>query len=1625
MNAAFRMRNHTLSWLLRSGLLLLVLLAPAMGIAQQSTYMITYGTDSNTDEGDDDFVQVLFLRLPETLKDSVYLRVFDADCGGQHDARYRGEFNTTTTFSLYGGPGAYTTAGLKSATPSATARHTGTQLAQLALGEDNFKDNQWVNLSVIAPNQGELVDEYYYLKLVVEGGPGDDGNIFLVEPSRVPQRNLMPDGAELFTYAPTIRLPNPGVFAEMRFMVPESVREITVHGFDVTGATIGVETAFRSNLPVQTGGQNEWATSSVELDRIEVGRLCALRFEGGAEMPNDGGFYVTDDSGNLLPIELPIYIQRPNTPPIPVINTELLADCKTVLFDGSQTTDPDGDALQFTWDFGDSATGSGSRTAHTYRSPGTYQVRSIIEEASGRVNNAVLQEMTVLVNSPPAAEAGADITCTPGRELTFDGGASSDADGQVVAYYWDFGDGYKAQGPAVTHRYEKPDFYTVTLRVEDNSGTPCNFDTDELEVWVNAAPVVEIGEDIIASVDESITLSGANSQDSDGSITSFVWDMGDGTTLEGMEITHAYAAPGTYDVTLEIADNSGARNNTAGDRLQVFVNDPPVADAGPDHRVATDEVITFDGAGSSDNDNSLIRYTWDFGDGSSKENGMVTRHSYTDPGRYRAVLEVQDDSRSTTDTDTDSTLVIINFPPVAEAGEDQWVTASDVQFDGSASSDEDGVITAYHWEFGDGYTGEGPQPVHVFANPGVYTVTLTVTDDSETSTESTSDQMQVIVNHLPIADAGPDVIGAPGVDLTFDGSGSFDPDGSVESYEWEFGDGESGTGVSAMHAFKNPGKYTVLLTVRDNTGHSSALSYDQAEVIVNQAPVAEAGLEVRVAPGDEVKLNGGRSYDPDGEIVAYAWDFSDDHETVEKKKATRVFEEPGIYVATLTVTDDAKVDNSTTQDRVLIKVNHQPAANAGEDVHTSSRTVTLDGGASNDADGDRLFFTWDPGDGGKPLKGKTVQHTYKRGGSYPVILTVDDGTGLDNATATSSITVQINEAPVAEAGEDITVCAGEVVIFDGGASVDPEGGLLKYYWDFGDGSTMMGVNPTKIYDTGGVYLVTLRVEDDSGLEEGSSSTDQIVVRVAESPVAAAGEDQTVCANTTVQFDGSKSTDVDGLVNSYQWDFGDGGTGGGPTPTHVYTSPGTYRVTLIITGDRIGDCNNTGTDDMLVTVYEAPFAVFESVTQAGLGEALTLDASASTGGGAEIAEYAWDFGDGQSAQGEIVEHTFEKPGNYRVRLTVRSNTDTDCNQTTTQNLVFINAAPVAQAGEAILAGTNQVVTFNGMGSKDPDGAITMYEWDFGDGATGVGVQPRHQYDQAGEYEVVLHVRDNTQLSNNYDYDTLLVTVNDAPQPIITADEVVCAQTPVTFSAAATMDDDASGLSYSWVFGDGGTMTGEEVSHTFNSPGRYEVTLLVDDGRGVGNSRAQTTMTVTVNDPPIPDPGHSRIVSPGEDVVFDGSESRDPDGEIVQWRWDFGDGMTAPDAETVHAYSTPGVYTVTLTITDDSGTPCGTQEKAIEVRVNTPPAADAGGDREAFAGGAHDAVVFDASGSSDPDNDPLTFSWDFGDGNTANGPKVMHAYDEPGVYTVRLRVDDGTKTTAGEAWDEITVTVNARE
>lgn len=1591
--------------------------SPAPAMAQDATQplLVNYGKVAAPRQGDNDHAQAIYLSVPATTSDTLYLRIFDPGTGGVFDEVY-GSANTRTRFAVFGGDGAYVPEAAELETLTEIERTAGQLLTETGFRGDRGTDGAWVTIAELEPGQGDRVGDRLYFRLLVEGTHGDDGNLYDVALSRDSEANVSPDGLRIEAFTTSARMPRRGVITELRFMVPEDAEAIVVGNFDAAAGEAFLTTKYVS-YPLEASDQGNWAVTTVPIRANDRGKMAAVTLSGGTEYPNDATFYVTTLAGDLIPFELPPRIFELNGRPSAFGVSDTMDTCTTVRFSGAISSDPDGDPLTYIWHFGDGTSEEAITATHDYREEGRFTAILEVFDDAPQLGNGSAYNVPVFVKNPPVAKSDKRTLVAAGETNTFDGGPSEARQWSIGRHAWDFGDGTTATGATVTHAYAEPGVYTVRHAVTDTSGHLCNTASETFEVRVNAKPVAEAGADRRIAVGEETVFDGGGSADSDGVIASHEWDFGDGRTATGQTVRHAYAAPATYTVTLRIRDDSDVANSGDTDTLTVIVNDPPVAEAGDDQSVAIAEPTRFDAGASLDRDGALIGYEWDFGDGTTGSGATVT-HDYTQSGVYTVTLTVTDDSTTDTSTAVDTLQVRVNEPPVADAGPDQLVTASVVTFDGTGSADRDDAVAVYEWDFGDGETGTGPTPTHVYAAPGTYTVNLTITDASGTIRSSAGDAMQVIVNARPIADAGPDLVGAPDETLTLQASRSLDPDGSIAEYRWDFRDGGTATGEVVRHAFAEPGTYLVSLMVVDDTGHAEAVDYAEAVVFINREPVAIAGPDAAAAPGEAVRFSAAGSHDSDGELIDFRWDFSDRDEPMMGAEIVRTFDEPGSYTVQLTVTDDSGALNNLATDTLQIAINHPPVADAGPDIVTDQSTITFDGTPSVDGDGHALSYAWDFGDG-DTAAGAIVTHTYRDGGTFPVVLTVDDGTGLANATARTAIKVRINRPPVSVAGTNQRVCTGDIVVLDGSDSFDPEGGSLRYAWDFGDGSTSDIVNPTKTYSRGDTYPVKLTVRDDSGLPNGTN-TSEIAVQVDQGPVASAGRDILACARTEVAFDGTASTDIDGVVNSFTWDFGDGNFGGGETPAHIYDRPGDYRVFLTIEGEKAGICDSVSSDEIKVTIVEGPVGVIDAPAAVPITEDVTFDASQSYMADGAITDWQWDFGDGETASGVTVSHRYAKAGTYPVSLTLTSDSPSPtCQQVSTQHLITVNAPPVAAAGDDKHVAVAEEVVFDAGASRDPDGGIVAYEWDFGDGETASGIQVPHRYAEAGTYEATLTVRDEASLANSAASDNVTVTVNPEPAPAIEGPAVACVAEERSWRAVGGNDN----ATFAWDFGDGDTAETARASHAYTSPGRYSLVLLADDGLGRANSRQQATRIVHVNQPPHAAAGPDRMVCPGDAVSFDAAASHDADGTVTAWRWDFGDGGAAEGASVSHVFDEPGTYPVTLTVIDDAGSSCSATTDTLTVTVNATPIADAGADREVWIGGANDAILLDGAASADPDGQALSHTWQIGETAGEIGERVRHTLTAAGEIPVTLTVADTSGLACGTA--STTVTLTARE
>ena len=405
-------------------------------------------------------------------------------------------------------------------------------------------------------------------------------------------------------------------------------------------------------------------------------------------------------------------------------------------------------------------------------------------------------------------------------------------------------------------------------------------------------------------------------------------------------------------------------------------------------------------------------------------------------------------------------------------------------------------------------------------------------------------------------------------------------------------------------------------------------------------------------------------------------------------------------------------------------------------------------------------------------------------------------------------------------------------------------------------------------------------------------------------------------------------------------------------------------------------------------------------------------------------YEWDFGDGVVGTGAIAKHAYAKPGDYQVKLQVTAPAEAGgCASTQLVHLVKVNAAPVSDPGADRAVEVNQPLLLSGAGSRDPDGGIAGYRWDFGDGESADGVEVRHIWRKAGRHLATLTVSDGTGLPNETNARSIWVDVAEAPKVEIQSASMTCVGNPEAFSLAnLPADTDQSRLT--WSFGDGTSGTGGSISHAYSRAGTYAVGVAGPLDRAGSVEHTPVTKVVVVNQPPIARIEAARKTCPGATVSFDASGSFDPDGTISGYAWDFGDGETGQGAKVEHGFTKPGTYPVTLTVTDNSGSACGTDAATFNVFVDAAPVADAGPDADIYIGGAQDSFILDASHSQDPDGDALTHHWVLSNGEEFDGQKARVEFSKPGTFTATLTTTDPHGLACGVASDSVNIITKLR-
>jgi RHS repeat-associated protein len=568
----------------------------------------------------------------------------------------------------------------------------------------------------------------------------------------------------------------------------------------------------------------------------------------------------------------------------------------TVTLNGGGSSDPDGDALTFTWTLISKPVGSVAALSDPHAvqptfvadASGSYNVQLVVND--GTADSAADTVRISTLNSRPVANAGPDQSLAVTSVAQLDGSASSDPDGNSLTFTWSLiaipsGSAAALSNPSAikpTFTIDRPGNYTAQLVVSDGQ-LSSGLDTITIST-VNSQPAAHAGPDQTAPVSATVTLDGSASSDVDGDSLTFGWSLVSKPADSQTSLANATSvgpslvidAPGIYVVQLIVNDG---HVNSAADTVSVTTtNSAPVASAGPDQTVFAGATVHLDGSGSTDVDGNPLAYTWALttkpvGSGAVFSSATVVKPTFAAdlPGDYVAQLVVNDGTiDSAPDTVTISTTTVQNHPPVADPGGNQTVPLGAlVQLDGSASSDPDGDGLSFKWSLLSVPAGSAAalssaplvNPTFVADRAGSYVAQLIVNDgtvDSSPRTVTISTQ-----NSAPTANAGANQTVAVNATVQLDGSGSSDPDGTPLTYTWSLLSTPSGSGATVS----NP-------TSVNPTFVADLQGVYVAQLIVSDGVLFSAPVTVTVTAGNPADLEAGFESVPANPAVGSRVDFS-------------------------------------------------------------------------------------------------------------------------------------------------------------------------------------------------------------------------------------------------------------------------------------------------------------------------------------------------------------------------------------------------------------------------------------------------------------------------------------------------------------------------------------------------------------------------------------------------------------------------------------------------------------------------------------------------------------------------------------------------------------------------------
>ncbi|MDR7665341.1 PKD domain-containing protein [Methanosarcina sp. Z-7115] len=889
------------------------------------------------------------------------------------------------------------------------------------------------------------------------------------------------------------------------------------------------------------------------------------------------------------------------------------------------------------------------------------------------------------------------------------------------------------------------------------------------------------------------------------------WNFGDETASTQQNPAHTYFRAGNYNVTLTVNNTNGTDSKFA----TVTVLAQPVFSASP-----TSGKTPFSVSFTDQSIGSPTSWNWDFGDGTnSTEKNPV--HIYRKSGKYSVTLTLNETGSSSTVTKSGYVAVSNGFEaPVAALS--AFPTFGSAPITVSFTDQSTGSPTSRKWTFGDGTYSTGENPVHTYSEAGLYSVTLTVSnaDGSNTLTKSS----YIIVSNVLDApatsfSASPTSGNAP-ITVGFTGQSK----GSLTSWKWTFGDGNTSTDKNTVHIFNKSGLYSVTLTASNAKG-SSALTKSGYIAVSSVLKTPVTNFSASPTSGS-TPLTVRFTDQSRGSPTAWKWNFGDGNASTDRNPV-HTFNKSGLYSVTLTASN-ANGGNALTKSNYIAVSSVLNTPVTSFSASPTSGKVPLTVNFTDQSIGSPTAWKWNSGNGNTSTDTNPV-HKYNKTGNYTVALTTSNANGSDTVQKYSYISViSENGSVMSNPGYIVPITTFLATPTSGSAPLtvgftdQSKGSPTSWKWTLGDGNTSTEKNPVHTYNKSGLYPVILTASNANGSNALTKTGYIAVSSILVAPVTSFSASPTSGSTPLAVRFTDQST---GSPTSWKWTFGDGNTSTEKNPVHKYNKSGLYPVTLTA-GNANGSNALTKTGYIAVSsILNTPVTSFSASLTLGR-EPLTVGFTDQSTG--FPTSWKWAFGDGNASTEKNPVHTFNKSGLYSVTLTA-SNAN-GSNALTKTGCIAVSSILNTPVTSFSASPTSGKVPLTVNFTDQSTGSPTAWKWNFGDGNASTEENSVHTFNKTGLYSVTL-TASNANGSSALTKTSCIAVSNSLAAAFSAAPTSGSAPLSVSFTDNST----GSPTAWTWAFGDGNASTEKNPVHTFNKTGLYSVSLTVDNP---GSSSTET-------------------------------------------------------------------------------------------------------------------------------------------------------------------------------------------